>query len=77
MAPTTPGEPVRSAQKIVDVLSAQGVEYIFGVPGAKIDPVYDALVDGGPELVVCRHEQTRRSWPARSVASPATPVWCW
>ena len=48
---------VRSAQKIVDVLSAQGVEYIFGVPGAKIDAVYDALVDGGPQLVVCRHEQ--------------------
>ncbi|OBA70100.1 acetolactate synthase [Mycobacterium sp. 1554424.7] len=57
MAPTNPGEPVRSAQKIVDVLSAQGVEYIFGVPGAKIDAVYDALVDGGPKLVVCRHEQ--------------------
>jgi acetolactate synthase I/II/III large subunit len=52
-----PGDPVRSAQKIVDVLSAQGVEYIFGVPGAKIDAVYDALVDGGPQLVVCRHEQ--------------------
>lgn len=49
--------PVRSAQKIVDVLTAQGVEYVFGVPGAKIDAVYDALVDGGPELVVCRHEQ--------------------
>ena len=57
MAPTRPGAPVRSAQKIVDVLSAQGVEYIFGVPGAKIDAVYDALVDGGPKLVVCRHEQ--------------------
>jgi acetolactate synthase I/II/III large subunit len=57
MIATNPGEPVRSAQKIVDVLSAQGVEYIFGVPGAKIDAVYDALVDGGPELVVCRHEQ--------------------
>jgi acetolactate synthase-1/2/3 large subunit len=52
-----PGDPVRSAQKIVDVLSAQGVEYIFGVPGAKIDAVYDALVDGGPQVVVCRHEQ--------------------
>lgn len=49
--------PVRSAQKIVDLLSAQGVEYVFGVPGAKIDAVYDALVDGGPRLVVCRHEQ--------------------
>ena len=48
---------MRSAQKIVDVLSAQGVEYVFGVPGAKIDAVYDALVDGGPRLVVCRHEQ--------------------
>jgi acetolactate synthase-1/2/3 large subunit len=57
MASTQPGEPVRSAQKIVDVLSAQGVEYIFGVPGAKIDAVYDALIDGGPQLVVCRHEQ--------------------
>src|SRR6202140_5772638 len=48
---------VRAPQKVVDVLSAQGVEYIFGVPGAKIDSVYDALADGGPELVVCRHEQ--------------------
>ena len=39
------------------MLSAQGVEYIFGIPGAKIDAVYDALADGGPQLVVCRHEQ--------------------
>ena len=54
MASTNPGEPVRSAQKIVDVLSAQGVEHIFGIPGAKIDAVYDALVDGGPQLVVCQ-----------------------
>jgi acetolactate synthase I/II/III large subunit len=51
------GGSVRSAQRVVDVLSAQGVEYVFGVPGAKIDAVYDALVDGGPQLVVCRHEQ--------------------
>jgi acetolactate synthase-1/2/3 large subunit len=57
MIATNPDAPVRSAQKVVDVLSAQGVQYIFGVPGAKIDAVYDALVDGGPQLVVCRHEQ--------------------
>jgi acetolactate synthase-1/2/3 large subunit len=57
MKPTDPGKPVRSAQKVVDVLTAQGVEYVFGVPGAKIDAVYDALLDGGPQLVVCRHEQ--------------------
>jgi acetolactate synthase-1/2/3 large subunit len=42
---------------VVETLAAYGVRYIFGVPGAKIDSVYDALADGGPELVVCRHEQ--------------------
>ena len=48
---------VRSAQRVIETLSAYGIQFIFGVPGAKIDPVYDALADGGPELVVCRHEQ--------------------
>ncbi|TGD85623.1 acetolactate synthase AlsS [Mycolicibacterium sp. CH28] len=49
--------PRRSAQRVVDTLSAFGVRYIFGIPGAKIDAVFDALSDGGPQLVVCRHEQ--------------------
>lgn len=57
MAPTNRGDAVRSAQRVVDVLSAQGVQFVFGVPGAKIDAVYDALLDSGPRLVVCRHEQ--------------------
>ncbi len=48
---------VRSAQRVIETLSAYGIQFIFGVPGAKIDPVYDALADGGPKLVVCRHEQ--------------------
>lgn len=48
---------VRSAQRVIETLSAYGIRFIFGVPGAKIDPVYDALADGGPKLVVCRHEQ--------------------
>jgi acetolactate synthase I/II/III large subunit len=48
---------VRSAQRVVETLSAYGVRFIFGVPGAKVDAVFDALLDGGPELVVCRHEQ--------------------
>lgn len=47
----------RAAQRVVECLQANGVSYVFGVPGAKIDAVYDALVDGGPELIVCRHEQ--------------------
>jgi acetolactate synthase I/II/III large subunit len=42
---------------VVETLSAYGVQFIFGVPGAKVDAVFDALLDDGPELVVCRHEQ--------------------
>src|SRR6202171_6056055 len=48
---------VRSAQRVVETLSAYGVRYVFGVPGAKIDAVFDALLDSDIELVVCRHEQ--------------------
>ncbi|MFJ3754939.1 acetolactate synthase AlsS [Streptomyces sp. NPDC090080] len=47
---------VRSARTAIDTLSAYGVQYVFGVPGAKIDALYDVLADGGPRLVVCRHE---------------------
>ncbi len=48
---------VRSAQRLIEGVAAHGVRYIFGVPGAKVDEPYDALADGGPELIVCRHEQ--------------------
>ena len=45
------------ARLLVQNLEAQGVEYIFGIPGAKIAPVFDALVDSTIKTVVCRHEQ--------------------
>jgi acetolactate synthase-1/2/3 large subunit len=45
------------AQVLVANLEAQGVTHVFGVPGAKIDPVYNALVDSSIQTVVCRHEQ--------------------
>jgi acetolactate synthase-1/2/3 large subunit len=50
-------QPARSAQRVVEALTSHGVEYVFGVPGAKIDAVFDVLADMGPRLVVCRHEQ--------------------
>ncbi|TFC84440.1 acetolactate synthase AlsS [Cryobacterium sp. TMT3-29-2] len=53
----TPASSTRSAQRVVECLKAYGVQWVFGVPGAKIDPVYDALVDDGPEVIVVRHEQ--------------------
>ncbi|MGO3732612.1 MAG: acetolactate synthase AlsS [Vagococcus sp.] len=42
---------------VVESLENHGVDYVFGIPGAKIDGVFDALVDKGPELIVTRHEQ--------------------
>jgi acetolactate synthase-1/2/3 large subunit len=45
------------AQLLVRHLEAQGVEYVFAIPGAKIDPVFDALRDSSIKTIVCRHEQ--------------------
>jgi acetolactate synthase-1/2/3 large subunit len=42
---------------LVKSLEAQGVKYIFGVPGAKIDKVFETLLDSTIKTIVCRHEQ--------------------
>ena len=47
----------RGAELVVDTLINEGVKHVFAIPGAKIDAVFDALVDRGPELIVVRHEQ--------------------
>jgi catabolic acetolactate synthase len=43
---------------VVDSLYNAGVRVVFGIPGAKVDAIFDTLEDH-PEihLVVCRHEQ--------------------
>jgi acetolactate synthase-1/2/3 large subunit len=35
---------ISGAELVVRHLEAQGVRHVFGVPGAKIDGVYNALV---------------------------------
>src|SRR6478752_10662044 len=45
------------AKLVVSALEAQGVTHVWGIPGAKIDAVFDALVDSKIKTVVCRHEQ--------------------
>nr|MBI3611894.1 acetolactate synthase AlsS [Nitrospirota bacterium] len=44
------------AELLVQSLEAQGVEYIFGVPGGAVLPILDVLADHGPKFIVCRHE---------------------
>jgi acetolactate synthase-1/2/3 large subunit len=46
-----------AAQLVIKCLEAQGVEFIYGIPGAKIDTVFDAIVDSNIRLILCRHEQ--------------------
>lgn len=48
---------MNGAELLVRNLEAQGIEYVFGIPGAKIDPVFNALLDSKIKTVVCRHEQ--------------------
>src|SRR3954465_883881 len=45
------------AQLVVRALEAQGVSHVFGIPGAKIDAVFNSLADSKIKTVVCRHEQ--------------------
>ncbi|MCE4557595.1 thiamine pyrophosphate-binding protein [Roseateles cellulosilyticus] len=50
-----------AADLLVDALAALGVEYVFGVPGGAIEPLYNALARsarrGGPKAIVARNEQ--------------------
>jgi acetolactate synthase I/II/III large subunit len=50
-------QPKNGAEVVVQTLESHGVEYVFGIPGAKIDAVFNALVDSKIKTVVCRHEQ--------------------
>ena len=45
------------AELLVKSLEAQGVEYIFGIPGGKVEKIFDTLLDSKIKTVVCRHEQ--------------------
>lgn len=47
----------KGSEIIVSSLENHNVPFIFGIPGAKIDGVFDTLEDHGPQLILARHEQ--------------------
>src|ERR1700676_4342105 len=49
--------PQTGADVVVNTLEQHDVKWVFGIPGAKIDKVFDTLVDSSIQTVVCRHEQ--------------------
>lgn len=48
---------IKVSELIVRYMERLGIEYIFGMPGAHILPVYDALYDSSIEAVLAKHEQ--------------------
>ena len=50
-------EQLTGADVVVKTLEQHDVKWVFGVPGAKIDKVFNTLVDSSIQTVVCRHEQ--------------------
>jgi acetolactate synthase-1/2/3 large subunit len=65
------------AQLLVRCLSAQGLPFIFGIPGGAISAILDALADGGPRFITVRHE-TAGAFMAQAYgrcAGMATSAW--
>ena len=52
-----PNQQLTGADIVVKTLEQQKVKWVFGVPGAKIDKVFNTLVDSSIQTIVCRHEQ--------------------
>ena len=51
------GENLTGGQAIIEAARANGMTTLFGVPGAQIYPLFDALHGTGVEVIVPRHEQ--------------------
>ena len=65
------------ASIIVNSLVAAGVKTVFGIPGAKIDAIFNTLSDH-PEikLIVCRHEQNAAMMAAATGRITGIPGVC-
>ncbi len=45
------------ADVIIESFRQEGVEYVFGLPGGAVMPIFDSILDSKIELVLTRHEQ--------------------
>ena len=48
---------MKGAELFAKCLVQQGVATIFGIPGTKIDALFNALLDTPIKVILCRHEQ--------------------
>jgi acetolactate synthase-1/2/3 large subunit len=68
---------ITAGRAIVDVLAAEGVRHVFGLPGGHVLAIYDALYDT-PQIrhVLVRHEQTAASMAAAHAQLTGRPGVC-
>ena len=45
------------ADVIIESFCREGVEYVFGLPGGAVMPIFDSILDSKIELILTRHEQ--------------------
>ena len=45
------------ADVIIESFRREGVEYVFGLPGGAVMPIFDSILDSKIELILTRHEQ--------------------
>lgn len=56
--PLTENAVMTGAQAVIEALTAQGVDTIFGYPGGAVLPIYDAIFQQSKiKHILCRHEQ--------------------
>ena len=55
--PAHASKPLTGAEVLIRCLEREGVEYIFGLSGGAVMPIFDALVDSKIKLILVRHEQ--------------------
>lgn len=62
-------------ETLVDLLEANGVEVVFGIPGVHTVELYRGLAASKIRHVTPRHEQVPASWPTDMRASVASRAW--
>ena len=48
---------MKGSKAVLTLLEKQGVDVMFGYPGAQTIPIYDDLIDSSIHHVLVRHEQ--------------------
>lgn len=70
-------ETITAGRAVVEALRAEGVRWVFGIPGGHVITIYDGLYDA-PEIehVLVRHEQTAASLAAAAAQLTGEPGVC-